>query len=74
LTNGQLLAWVGLICLAVTTTQTYGFASLFAISGLSDIEPFPGPAIALGLAYGISLAVLAVAVAKLRAEPEGDAA
>ncbi|MXX19009.1 MAG: hypothetical protein F4X03_08340 [Dehalococcoidia bacterium] len=33
LTNGQLLAWVGLICLAVTTTQTYGFASLFAISG-----------------------------------------
>ncbi len=74
LTNGQLLAWVGLICLAVTTTQTYAFAQTLAISGLSDFEPFPGPAAALGLAYAISLAVLAVATAKLRAEPEGDAA
>ena len=72
LTTGQLLAWVALICLALTTTQTYGFASMFAISGLSDVEPFPGPAAALGLAYAISLTILAVAAAKLRTNPRVD--
>ena len=73
LTSGQLLAWVALICLAVTTSQALGFAYTFTYSG-PHLDPFPGPATALALACAISLAILAVAVAKLRSEQENETA
>ena len=73
LNSGQLLAWVALICLAVTTSQALGFAYTFTYSGPYR-EPFPGPATALALACAISLAILAVAVAKLRSEQENETA
>ena len=73
LNSGQLLAWVALICLAVTTSQALGFAYTFTYSGPYR-EPFPGPAAALALACAISLAILAVAVAKLRSEQENETA
>ena len=73
LNTGQLLAWVALICLAVTTPQALGFAYTFTYSGPYR-EPFPGPATALALACAISLAILAVAVAKLRSEQENETA
>ena len=73
LNSGQLLAWVALICLAVTTSQALGFAYTFTYSGPYR-EPFPGPAAALALACAISLAIIAVAVAKLRSEQENETA
>ena len=73
LNTGQLLAWVALICLAVTTPQALAFAYTFTYSGPYR-EPFPGPAAALALACAISLAIIAVAAAKLRSEQENETA
>lgn len=74
LTTGQLLAWVALICLAITTSHVYGLVWTFTYGDSPDLQPFPGPVTALALAYAVSLAVLAVATAKLRAEREVGAA
>ena len=74
LNTGQLLAWVALICLAITTAPTLGFVFSFTYSEWSDFKPFPGPATALALAYAISLAIFAVATAKLRSEQEIETA
>ena len=70
--NGQLLAGVALICLAVTSSQTYLFASTFLYGSAQGLDPLPGPTAAIALAYAIGLTVLAVAIAKLRSGTDGD--
>ena len=74
LNTGQLLAWVALICLAITTMHAYGLALAFTYPESGDAQPLPGPTAALALAYAISLTILLVAVAKLRSETESNPA
>ena len=62
LNTGQLLSAVGLMCFALTSTQTYSLVFAFSY----DEPAFPGPATALALAYAISLTILAIAITKLR--------
>ena len=65
---------MALICLAITTSHVYGLVWTFTYGDSPDLQPFPGPVTGLALAYAVSLAVLAVATAKLRAEREVDTA